>query len=95
MKFTGKILQQARYWMIAASMLPLTALSGLFFLEKVGWETNLEKSVTIIATSMFFIAVAWWWWAIKKIMQFAKMIEKTEQDFLDVKDLLKDMREKL
>ena len=95
MKLTGKILQQGRYWMIAASVLPLTALGGLFFQEKIGWSTNIEKLLTIAATAMFFIAVVWWWWAIKKIMQFTKMIEKTEQDFLDVKNLLKDMREKL
>lgn len=81
----GKIIKQSTYWIVAASVLPLTALSGLFFINFIGWTSNLEKLLTIGAISMIFIASIWWWWAIRKIVEFAEMMKKTDQNLQDLK----------
>lgn len=91
-KNLGKIIKQSKYWMIAASVLPLTALSGLFFLQFIGWNTNLEKIVTLTATTMFFIATVWWWWAVNKIVEFANMMEKTEKNLQEVTKNILDIK---
>ena len=92
MNITGKIRQEARYWMIAASVLPLTALSGLFFLQYIGWATNLEKLLTIGATAMFFIAVVWWWWAIWTIAKVTDLLGKAMNGVSEVKDELMSLK---
>lgn len=88
----GKIIKQSKYWIVAASVLPLTALSGLFFLNFIGWTTFLEKLLTIGAISMIFIASIWWWWAIRKIVEFAEMMKKTDQNLQELKSTITEIR---
>jgi hypothetical protein len=84
-KNIGKIIKQTKIWMTAASVIPVTALSGMFFLQFIGWTTTLEKLLTIGAIIMFFVASIWWWWAVNKIVEFANMMKKTDQNLQELK----------
>lgn len=59
-----KILRQINLWAWLACVLPLTALSGLWFSWSYGSQTILNIIMVVGGTTMFVIAVVWWWWAL-------------------------------
>ena len=86
------VIKQSKIWIILASVLPLTALSGIFFLEFIGRDNLITISLVIGAVMMFLFAVIWWWWAIYTISKFAVNLSKTIEKFDDVKKDLKEIR---
>lgn len=91
-KDTRHIINQAKIWIVAASVLPLVALAGLYFSTFIGWITNLEKVLTIGATIMFAISVLWWWWAVYKIIEFANLLKNTDESLQEIKSNIKSIK---
>lgn len=94
-KKIGKIILQAKLWIIAASVLPLSALSGLFFLHFVGFETYWEIFLTTGGILMFFISSLWWWWAIYKILDLHKSMNNTIDNFSEIKQIVIEIKEEI
>ena len=82
--------QQARWWKYAAWTAPFVALAILVGEKLLGFETqstSLIILITFIATSVF-----WWWWAINKIVLMLRTAERVEDNFLEVKRELKEIK---
>lgn len=90
--FHKKTLKQISLWLWTATVFPLTALAGLFFLKFIGAETLYTISLMIGATVMFSAAVIWWCWAIYTIAGITKSLDKTIDKFNDVKSDIVDIK---
>lgn len=90
--FHEKRLREIKWWAWAATVLPIVALAGLFFLEAFGLDTYINTALTIGATAMFFVSVVWWWWAIWTIAKITGILSQTYNKFDDVKKDLKFIR---
>ena len=82
-EFHKRALTQISIWAWAATVLPLVALAGLFFLEFIGMRSYYHITLTIGATLMFAISVVWWWWALYTIAGVTSVLGKTS-DKLDI-----------
>ena len=82
-EFHKKALSQISIWAWAATILPLVALAGLFFLEMIGLRSYYHATLIVGATVMFAISVVWWWWALYTIAGVTSVLGKTS-DKLDI-----------
>ena len=90
--FHKKRLREIKWWAWAATVLPIVALAGLFFLEVIGLDSYVNAALTIGAIFMFFVAVVWWWWAIWTIAKVTGILSRTIDKFDDVKEDLKSIK---
>ena len=90
--FHKKQLQEIKWWIWAAIVLPIVALAGLFFIEVIGLDTYVNTALTIGATAMFFVSVVWWWWAIWTIARVITMLSNTVDKFDGVKEDLRSIK---
>lgn len=90
--FAEKTEKQVQWWAYAAWTLPFVALSGLFFVEFLGFNYFYEKLLVIGAVIFFAISVFWWWWAIFKIARVSQIIISTSKKFEEVLDQLKSFK---
>ena len=88
--FAEQKIKEIKWWAWAAAVLPLTALSGLFFLWAFGWGHLINGTMVVGATVMFGIAVGWWWWALHTMNSLVRHWDETRSD---VKDVLVDTQE--
>ena len=94
-EFSKKAIKDIKLWAWLATVLPITSLAGLFFLEFIGISSNIRLLLTLGATLMFLISVVWWWWAIYTIATIAKNLSTTIDRFDDVKKDLKSIKNDL
>jgi len=76
---------QVKWWAIAAGTAPFVALSAIFFLHTVGWDSLVNRAIVIGAMIFFMISTYWWWWAIFKIAKLAEFISGTAEKFSELK----------
>lgn len=95
--FKNKKLKEIRLWAWAAAVLPITALSGIFFIWVFGTKTLFDIAIVVGETTMFGIAVVWWWWAlytIKKVIEMWDEANKTVNivihDVHEVTEIIKE-----
>ena len=84
--FHKKVLSQISIWAWAATILPIVALAGLFFLEFIGLRTYYHVTLVIGATTMFAISVVWWWWALYTMYRVTDILGKTSEKVETVVD---------
>lgn len=89
--FRKKTLRQIRIWAWLAAVLPITALSGIFFIWTYGTRTWFDIAVITGETTMFGVAVIWWWWAIyvinKLVYQWEVTRTRVDEVLTDVKEI--------
>ena len=85
-EFHKKALSQISIWAWAATVLPLVALAGLFFMEFIGLRSYYHVSLTIGATVMFAVSVVWWWWALYTIAKVTDTLGQTSEKLDTVVD---------
>ena len=78
-EFHKRALSQISIWAWAATVLPLVALAGLFFLEFIGLRSYYHVTLTIGATLMFAVSVVWWWWALYTIAKVTDTLGQTSE----------------
>jgi hypothetical protein len=90
--FKNKTLKEIHAWAWLASVLPITALAGLFFIWALGSDTWLQIAMVVGATSMFVIAVAWWWWALYVFRTLIQHWDYTKDNVAQVSKELKEIK---
>ena len=94
--FHKRALSQISIWAWAATVLPLVALAGLFFMEFIGLRSYYHVALTIGATVMFAVSVVWWWWALYTIAGVTNLLGKTSENLnevtTEVKEIKKDIK---
>jgi hypothetical protein len=85
-------LSEIKWWAWAATVLPLTALAGMFFIEYIGTDDWYHIALGIGAMVMFGIAVVWWWWALWTILQVTNVLGTTVKKFDVVDDEIKEIK---
>lgn len=93
--FHKRTLSQISIWAWAATVLPLVALAGLFFLEFIGLRTYYHASLVFGATIMFAISVVWWWWALYTISNVTSMLGKTSNKVIEVSTEVKEIKKEV
>lgn len=88
-----KTKKEASWWLYAAWTAPFVALAALFFLQVIGWAEIYEKSLVIGSVIFFSVAVFWWFWAVYKIKFLADVISKSVDNFKDIKDTVREIRD--
>jgi hypothetical protein len=89
--FRDKTLRQIRIWAWLAAVLPITALSAIFFIWAIGHDTLFKRAMIFGEVSMFAVAVIWWWWAIYVINRLVRHWDITRGNVKEVLDELKDI----
>lgn len=96
-EFHKRALSQISIWAWAATVLPIVALAGLFFLEFIGLRSYYHVSLTIGATVMFAVSVVWWWWALYTIAKVTDTLGQTSEKLntviVDVVEIKKEVSE--
>lgn len=91
-KFRNKTIKEIRLWAWAAAVLPITALSGIFFIWVFGSDTIFKRAMVVGETTMFGVAVVWWWWAIYVINRIIRHWDNTRAQMSEVLDEIKEVR---
>ena len=94
-EFHKKALSQISIWAWAATVLPLVALAGLFFLEMIGLRSYYHVTLTAGATIMFAISVVWWWWALYTIAGVTSLLGKTSKKLDTVVEEVTDIKKEI
>lgn len=90
--FKTKTITQIRLWAWAATVLPITALAGIFFVWKFFDGSLFSWAMIVGETAMFSIAVIWWWWAMYVMRNLVKHWDETKENVKEVLRDVKDMR---
>lgn len=90
--FHKKKLKEIKWWAWFATVGPIVALAGLFFINIIGLHNWVETLLTIGAIIMFTIAVIWWWWAIWTIAKVTDILSNTVDRFDVVQEDLKTVK---
>ena len=94
-EFHKRALSQISIWAWAATVLPLVALAGLFFLEFIGLRSYYHVTLTIGATLMFGISVIWWWWALYTIAGVTSALGETSEKLDTVVEEVVDIKKEV
>lgn len=92
MNFEKTTIRQIRIWAWAATVLPITALAGLFFIWRFAPETLLGYTFVVGEILMFGIAVIWWWWAMYTMRNLVRQWDHTKEKVLEVSSDVKEIR---
>ena len=90
--FHKKKLNEIKWWAWLATVGPIIALAGLFFVEFIGFDNIYEVILTVGAIIMFTVAVIWWWWAIWTIAKVTDVLSVTIDRFDIVQDNIKNVK---
>lgn len=91
-KFYNQKLREIKIWAWAATILPMTALAGMFFIEFIGMSDTKRTFLTIGATLTFTTSVIWWWWALWTISKITHFLGESTEKFNEVKEEIKAIR---
>ena len=94
-EFHKRALSQISIWAWAATVLPLVALAGLFFLEFIGLRSYYHVSLTIGATTMFALSAVWWWWALYTIAKVTDTLGQTSEKLDTVVDEVVEIKKEV
>lgn len=94
-EFHKRALSQISIWAWAATVLPIVALAGLFFLEFIGLRSYYHVSLTIGATLMFALSVVWWWWALYTIAKVTDTLGQTSEKLDTVVDEVVEIKKEV
>lgn len=91
-EFKQRTIQQLKWWVWAAAVLPLSALAAMFFI----WVYDLDHWINVVmvtgSTTMFIIAVSWWWWAIRVVRCLLDLWSDTSRGLGEVSTTVKEIR---
>lgn len=90
--FKSRTLKEIKLWAGAATVLPLTALAGIFFAWVIGTDSLLDLTITVGGTVMFAVATAWWWWAIHTMRKLVAQWDTTKVKVTQVLDEVTEIR---
>lgn len=87
--FKNNTLKAIRIWAWLATVLPMTAIAGIFSIWVFGTKELFDWAIIVGQTIMFTVAVIWWWWAIFVIR---KLVQQWEYARLNVSEVLDELR---
>jgi hypothetical protein len=86
---------QTKLWKYVAWSLPLIWLASEFLLYMLGMQQIANKFLLAGGMFFFIISVVWWWWAVDTIRLFAEAMQRTTDNFVDIKKELRKVRQDL
>ena len=92
-KIYERAIFQTKLWKYFAWSLPLIWLATEFLLYMLGLEQLANKLIIAGGLFFFIVSVIWWWWAVDTIRLFAEAMQRTTQNFSDIKQELRKVRE--
>lgn len=92
-KIYQRAIFQSALWKYLAWSFPIIWLSVEFLLYMLGFESLTNKFLVIGGIVFFIISVLWWWWAVDTIRLFAEAMQRTSDNFNDIKKELRKVRE--
>lgn len=92
-KIYQRALFQSALWKYFAWSLPLIWLAAEFLLYSLGMDQFANKLIIAGGVVLFSISVIWWWWAVDTIRLFAEAMQRTSDNFNDIKKELRKVRE--
>ena len=92
MNFRTTTIRQIRIWAWLATVLPITALAGLFFIWRFAPETIIGYAFVTGEIIMFGVAVIWWWWAMYTMRNLVRQWDETRDKVKEVSADVKDIR---
>lgn len=84
--------QQARWWKYAAWTAPFVALAILVGENLLGFDNLLQITSLIIIVTFITTSVVWWWWALSKIVFMVESAKRSEKNFSDLKEEIKEIK---
>lgn len=81
------------YWRRAAVIAPTVSLILVVLLEFLDYSELKHRLVIMITAGFLTTAVIWWWWVMDQIHTISKLQEKNLNDFVSVKDYIKETKE--
>ena len=94
-KIYEKAIFQSKLWKYLAWSLPLIWLSVEFLLYSLGMDQFADKLIIAGGVVLFTVSVIWWWWAVDTIRLFAEAMQRTTENFAEVKRELRKVRDDL
>lgn len=94
-KFYNQKLKEIKIWAWAATVLPISALAGLFLMEFIGLDDYKRIALTVGATIVFTFSVIWWWWALYTISKITHFLSESSEKFSEVKEEIKLVKEEI
>ncbi len=89
--FSDQRLREIKWWAWAATVLPITSLSGIFFVWVFGTASLFDLTMIISGTTMVGMSISWWWWAIYTIARVIKnqayVINELAEVSTDIRDV--------
>lgn len=92
MDFRNNTIRQIRIWAWAATVLPITALAGIFFVYTYLDKTIFGQVLAYGQTVMFAVAVVWWWWAMYTMRNLVRHWDETRDKVKEVSVDVKEIR---
>ena len=92
MDFKSTTIRQIRFWAWAATVLPITALAGLFFIWRFSPQSILGYAFIVGEVVMFAVAVVWWWWAMYTMRNLVRHWDDTRDKVKEVSQDVKSIR---
>jgi len=92
-KIFKSAIKQTMWWKYAAWTLPFVALAIIVIEYFIGNETIRQNTMLVISVTFIATSVFWWWWAINKIRLMLKAMERTENNFYEIKTDLSKTRQ--
>lgn len=77
--------QAVKWWDYAARILPLVALSIIFWTWVLDYKELFEFAIITTATIFFTAGVIWWWWALRKIGIIFITLRRAQEKFAEVR----------
>lgn len=84
--------KQSIWWMYAAATLPFVALAIIISLHFYNLDSWLHNTYLVITITFVATSVLWWWWAINKIVHMLRAMDRTDENFYEIKDALTETR---
>lgn len=92
-KIYDRAIFQTRLWKYFAWSLPLIWLAAEFLLYMLGLDHLANKLIIAGGIFLFVVSVIWWWWAVDTIRLFAEAMQRTSNNFTEIKTELRKVRE--
>lgn len=94
-KIYERAIFQSKLWKYFAWSLPIIWLAAEFLLYMLGLDQIANKLIIAGGLLFFVVSVIWWWWAVDTIRLFAEAMQRTSNNFNDIKRELRRVREDL
>lgn len=92
-KIYERAIFQSKLWRYFAWSVPIIWLAVEFLIYALGFEQLANKFILAGGIFFFVISVLWWWWAVDTIRLFAEAMQRTANNFSDIKRELRKVRD--